>query len=397
MNVDPTRVTVRAALDATPEPAPSPGEGDAELHPVNLFDFEAAARGRLPEMVFGYYASGAHDEITLRENRLAYDRIALRPRVLTDVSRRDLSTTVLGAPVTLPILVAPMAFQRMAHAEGERAVARAAGAAGWGMILSTLSTTPVEEVRSATAAPLWFQLYVFQDRGMTRALVERTEAAGCEALVLTVDTPLLGRRERDVRNRFQLPPEVAIAHTMPGGLQQFPDAPSDSGLAAHAARLLSPALTWADVDWLRSVTRLPVLLKGIVRGDDAVRAVDHGAAGVIVSNHGGRQLDTAVATIRALPEVADALAGRAEVLVDGGVRRGTDVVKALALGARAVLVGRPVLWGLALGGESGVARVLEVLRDEFDLAMALCGCRTVGEVTGDLVWREGREGRGTTN
>jgi 4-hydroxymandelate oxidase len=254
-----------------------------------------------------------------------------------------------------------------------------------GMVLSTLSTVPVEEVRAATAAPLWFQLYVYQDREMTRALVARVEAAGCQALVLTVDTPLLGRRERDVRNRFSLPPDVTIAHAMPGGQQTIPHAPADSGLAVQASRTIDPSLTWDDVAWLRSITRLPLVLKGIVRGDDAARAVERGAAGIVVSNHGGRQLDTTVATIRALPEVVEAVAGRAEVLLDGGVRRGTDVLKALALGARAVLVGRPMLWGLALGGEGGAAQVLRILRDELDLAMALCGCRTIAEITPDLI------------
>lgn len=358
---------------------------DPTLPPINVFDMEEAARDRLPPMVFGYYASGAHDEISLRENHAAYDRIALRPRVLIDVSERDLSTAVLGAKLPAPIIIAPMAFQRMAHPDGELATARAADGMGWGMILSTLSTTTVEEVRAATSAPLWFQLYVFQDRGMTRALVERAEQAGCSALVLTVDTPILGRRERDVRNRFHFPPEVSIAHTMPGGMQTLPELADDSGLAAHAHRMLSSSVSWGDIDWLRSFTKLPVVLKGILRADDAVLAVEHGAAGIIVSNHGGRQLDTAVATIRALPEIADAVSGQVAVLIDGGIRRGTDIIKALALGACAVLVGRPVLWGLALDGERGVTQVLEMLRDELDLAMALCGCRSVGDVSADLV------------
>ncbi|MBC7790156.1 MAG: alpha-hydroxy-acid oxidizing protein [Anaerolineae bacterium] len=352
---------------------------------INLHDMEEAARERLPPMIFGYYASGAHDEITLRENRACYERIALRPRVLTDVSQRDLSTTVLGARVPVPILIAPMAFQRLAHADGELATARAAARGGWGMVLSTLSTTPVEQVRAATSATLWFQLYVFRDREMTRTLVERVESAGCSALVLTVDTPILGRRERDVRNHFHLPADVSIAHTMPGDMQRLPVLEDDSGLAAHAHRMLDPSLTWRDIEWLGSFTRLPILLKGILRADDARLAVEAGAAGIIVSNHGGRQLDTAVATIRALPEIAQAVAGRAEILIDGGVRRGTDIIKAIALGARAVLLGRPVLWGLALEGEKGVTRVMEMLRDELDLAMALCGCRSIEELSADLI------------
>jgi 4-hydroxymandelate oxidase len=362
---------------------------------VSLADLELAARERLEPMVYDYYASGAHDEITLRENRAAFDRLALRPRVLAGVGERALAAEVLGERLAAPMLVAPMAFQRMAHPDGELATARAAAASGTGMVLSTLSTAPVEAVRAAmaeaddgTRAPLWFQLYVFPDRGLSRELVRRAEAAGARALVLTVDTPVLGRRERDVRNRFRLPDGLTIAHAMPDALQTLAAQHADSALAVHAARVINPGLSWADVEWLRSSTTLPILLKGIVRGDDAARAVEHGAAGIIVSNHGGRQLDTAVATIRALPEVAEGAAGRAAILLDGGIRRGTDILKAIALGARAVLIGRPVLWGLAVAGERGVAHVLAHLRAELDLAMALCGCRSLGEVTRDLVWGE---------
>lgn len=352
---------------------------------VNLHDMEAAAAERLPAMTFGYYAGGAGGEITLRENRRAYDDIALRPRVLIDVSRRQLATTVLGTPIAAPMLIAPMAFQGMAHADGEVATARAAQAAGLGMVLSTLASRTIEEVRASTRSPLWYQLYVFQDRGATRALVERVEAAGYGALVLTVDAPLLGRRERDVRSRFQFPAGVPNVHSPAASDAPLSDASPESGLAAHFLHAIDAALTWRDVEWLRGITRLPVVIKGIVRGDDAVRAAEHGAAAVIVSNHGGRQLDTAIATIRALPEVAERAAGRVEVLVDGGIRRGTDIVKALALGARAVLIGRPVLWGLAIDGEAGVARALALLRDELDLAMALCGCPAIADVRRDLI------------
>ena len=360
------------------------------MEPVNVFEFEALARERLSPSAYDYYAGGAADEVTLRANRAAYDRIPLHYRVLVDVSRRELATTVLGQPVALPILVAPTAFHRLATAEGERATARAAGAAGTVMILSTLSTTPVEEVVAAASGPVWFQLYVYRDRQATEGMVRRAEAAGCQALVLTVDAPLLGRRERDVRNRFRLPPGLAVANLLSEGYGEVPPAVAGSGLAAYVAALLDPALSWRDVAWLRSITRLPVLVKGIVRPDDAVRAAEAGAAGVVVSNHGGRQLDTSPATIDVLPEVADALASRGhriEVLMDGGVRRGTDVLKALALGARAVLVGRPILWGLAADGEAGAAQVLSLLRDELDLAMALAGAPTVADITRDLVQR----------
>ncbi len=358
---------------------------DAPLEFVNLAEVEASASERLSLTVLDYYRGGANDEVTLRENRRAFDRLALRPRVLRDVSERSLSTTVLGRHVSTPILIAPTALQRMAHADGERATARAAEQAGTIFTVSTLATTSAEEVRAASQGRMWFQLYVHQDREATRDLVQRVEAVGYEALVLTVDTPILGRRERDVRNRFRLPPGVVIANLIPEGQEVFPQVHAGSGLAVHASHVLDPALSWRDVGWLAATTRLPIIVKGIVRGDDAGRAAAEGVAAIIVSNHGGRQLDTAIATITALPEVAAAVGDRLEVYVDGGVRRGTDVIKAIALGARAVLLGRPVLWGLAVGGEQGVTRVLEILRDELDLAMALCGCRSVDEITRDLV------------
>ncbi len=352
---------------------------------VNLRDVEARAAAKLPRPVFDYYASGACDQVTLGENQAAFARIAVKPRVLVDVSRRDLSTTVLGQPVSFPVLIAPTAFQQLAHPKGEVATARAAAASGTLMVLSTLATCSIEEVAKAAGGPLWFQLYVYKDRGATRALVERAEAAGCTALVLTVDAPVLGRREADIRNRFRLPDGLTLKNLEAAGLDRLPDTTTGSGLAAYFADQLDPALTWRDVEWLRSLTALPLLVKGLLRADDAVRAAESGAAGVIVSNHGGRQLDTVPATITVLPEIADALAERIEVLVDGGIRRGTDVLKALALGASAVLVGRPILWGLAVGGERGVARVLALLRAELDQAMALCGCRSVAEITKDLL------------
>jgi 4-hydroxymandelate oxidase len=310
--------------------------------------------------------------------------MALRYHVLVDVTHRSTKATVLGEEIDLPVLVAPTAFQRLACDDGEIATARAAASSRTIMILSTPSTCTIEDV-GAVAGPKWFQLYVYTDRGLTKALVERAEAAGMKAVVLTVDAPVLGRRERDMRNRFHLPDGIRLANVPSSGSVPRPTAQGESGLATHFASGIDAGLTWRDVDWLRSITRLPVLIKGIVRGDDASRAIDHGAAGIIVSNHGGRQLDTAIASVRALPEVVEAVEGRAEVLLDGGIRRGTDVVKALALGARAVLIGRPIVWGLAAGGESGARRVLGLLRDEVDLAMALCGCPTVGDISRDLV------------
>jgi 4-hydroxymandelate oxidase len=368
----------------------SHGDEETGMEPINIFELEARARERMELQSFDYYASGAHDEVTLRANRAAFERLAIAYRVLVDVSRRDLATTVLGMPVSLPMLVAPTAFHCLATPEGEVATARAAGAAGTVMILSTLSTRPIEAVVAAASGPVWFQLYVYRDRGATEALVRRAEAAGCRALVLTVDAPLLGRRERDVRNRFRLPPGLSVANMLPEGYGDLPPVAADSGLAAYVATLLDPSISWKDVAWLRSITALPVVVKGIVRPDDALRAAEVGAAGIVVSNHGGRQLDTAPATIDVLPEIADALAAHGhaiELLLDGGVRRGTDVLKALALGARAVLLGRAVLWGLAADGEAGAAYMLRLLRDELDLAMALAGAPTVQEITRDLVRR----------
>jgi 4-hydroxymandelate oxidase len=332
---------------------------------ISLFDVESAARAALPGPAWDYYASGAEDEVTLRGNRAAFERISLHYRVL----------------------VAPTAFHRMTHPDSELATARAASAIGTTMILSTLSTTAVEDVATVSESPLWFQLYVYKDRGATRSLVERVESAGCRALVLTVDAPVLGRRERDMRNQFQLPEGLRVENLTAAGLGELPAPAGESGLAAYFATLLDAGLTWRDLEWLRSITKLPVLVKGIVRPDDAARAVDHGAAAVIVSNHGGRQLDTSPATIDVLEPIVRAVAGRAEVLLDGGVRRGTDVLKALALGARAVLVGRPILWGLAVGGEAGVREVLEILRTEIDRDLALLGCASVADVTRDLVDR----------
>jgi 4-hydroxymandelate oxidase len=352
---------------------------------LNLMELERVAQERLGPMAWAYYASGADDELTLQRNRDAYEQIALHYRVLVDVSRRDLSTTVLGQPISMPVLVAPTAFHRLAHEDAELASVRGAGDTKTVFILSTLSNTRVEDVVAAASGPVWFQLYVYKDRAVTEALLRRVEAAGVQAIVLTVDAPLLGRRERDVRNRFILPEGLTLANVS-AGLETLPKV-ADSGLAAYFASLLDASLAWKDLSWLRSLTSLPIVLKGIVRPDDARRALDSGVSAIVVSNHGGRQLDTSPATIDVLASIADALQGQrdVEIYVDGGVRRGTDVIKALALGARAVLVGRPVLWGLAAAGREGVAAALDVLRRELDLALALCGCPALSAITRDLV------------
>jgi 4-hydroxymandelate oxidase len=348
--------------------------------PLNLLDLEGLARDELPHSAYDYYAGGSDDELTLAENRAAWSRLKLRYRVLRDVSRRELSVDLLGSRSSLPVVLAPTAFHRMAHPDGELATVRAAGRAGVTMILSTLANTAMEEVLANASAPVWFQLYVYRDREATRDLVRRAEEAGCAAIVLTVDAQVWGRRERDVRNGFGLPDGLTVANLGGRGMGELPPQSAGSGLAAYVTSLFDPALSWKDVDWLCSTSRLPVVLKGIVHPDDAREAVRHGAAGLVVSNHGGRQLDGAPATAEALPEVVAAVDGQAEVLVDGGIRRGTDVVRALALGARAAGIGRPVLWGLAWDGESGVVETLEMLRREIDLALALCGCDSASEV-----------------
>jgi 4-hydroxymandelate oxidase len=351
---------------------------------LNLHELEQLARERLSSMAYDYYASGADDERTLRENVAAWSQYALAHRVLVDVSSRDAATSVLGMDVSMPILVAPTAFHKLACPEGELATARAAARAGTVMILSSLSNTRVEDVCGA-ADCVWFQLYVYRDRGATAALVARAEAAGARALVLTVDAPVFGRRERDVRNRFHLPPGLRVENMSASGHGDIGYREGESGLSAYIAEKLDPSLAWKDVAWLRSLTKLPVVLKGLVRPDDARRAVDHGAHGIVVSNHGGRQLDSSPASASVLGAISDAVAGRLDVLVDGGVRRGTDVLKALCLGARAVLVGRPILWGLAVAGEAGALGVLEAMGRELDQAMLLAGCPRVADATRDLL------------
>lgn len=354
------------------------------MPPLTIDEYEAVARERMERAAYDYYAGGAGDEVTLAANRAAFDRIRLRPRVLVDVSTIDTGTTVLGQQLDFPVMLAPTAFNRLAHPDGELAAARAARASGTLMIGSTLSTCAIEEVSGACGGGLWFQVYVYKDRALTRDLVARAEACGCRALVLTVDTPRLGLRRRDVRNRFVLPEGISMKN-FEAALTDAARWGAHSSFAAYVHDLFDATLTWSAVEWLRAQTRLPVLLKGILTADDAERAIEAGVSGVIVSNHGGRQLDGAVASIDALPEVADAVAGRAEVLMDGGIRRGTDVLKALALGARAVCIGRPYLWALAAAGEEGVRDVLHLLREELALAMALAGRPTITSIDRALV------------
>jgi 4-hydroxymandelate oxidase len=358
----------------------------AEPWPLNVFDVERWALAKLPRDAADYFAGGAEDEVTLRANRAALEAVTLRPRVLVDVGALDTRVTVLGTEAAFPVLVAPTGFQQLAHLEGERAMARGTAAAGTVMVVSTYATVDLEQVQRAGDGPKWFQLYVHRDRGLTRSLVERATEAGYRALVVTADVPVLGRRERDLRNQFLLPTNMRAANFPALDSMELHDAAArESALEHFHAGIREPSFTWKDLDWLASLTSLPLVLKGVLRGDDTRRALDRGVRGLIVSNHGGRQLDGAVPTIRALPEVVAAVDGAAEVLMDGGIRRGVDVVRALALGARAVLIGRPAVYGLAWNGARGVQAVLELLRTELETAMALCGAPSVSEVTRDLV------------
>jgi len=353
-----------------------------ESKPINIADYERIAAERLDAGPLAYFGGGAGDEFTMRENVAAYRRWALRPRVLVDVEETTTATTVLGREVSMPILVAPVAVQALAHPDGEAGMARAAAGAGTIMSLSTIaSARPAEVAAAAPGGRRWFQLYCFRDRGVTDALVAEAVDSGFEAIVVTVDAPRGGKRERDLRTGFQIPTGIGVpsVEAAVGGGARL-------GIA-EVFQLVDPSLSWPDIERLAAGTEVPVLVKGVLRGDDAELAVEHGAAGVVVSNHGGRQLDGAIATIEALPEVAEAVGGRCEIIIDGGVRRGEDVLVALALGATAVQVGRAALWGLAADGEAGARRVLELLREELDVGLALLGCRSPAEVTRDRVRR----------
>ncbi|MER7046593.1 alpha-hydroxy acid oxidase [Streptomyces jumonjinensis] len=337
-----------------------------------LADFERAAAAVLPPDVRDFIAGGSGGEITLDANRAALDRVFLLPRILRDVTEVSTRTRLLGTPAALPIAVAPIAYHRLVHPDGEIATARAARAAGAPFTASTLSSVPIEEI-TAVGGTVWFQLYWLRDTARTLDLVRRAEDAGCSAIVLTVDVPWMGRRLRDVRNRFTLPGHVRAANVETGAAAHERSA-NASALAVHTSRTFSSALTWSSVAALRKLTGLPLVLKGVLAPEDALRAAEFGVDAVVVSNHGGRQLDGAVPSVDALPEVARAVSGSCEVLLDSGIRSGPDVLRALALGASGVLVGRPLLWGLAADGEAGAARVLELLAEELRDALGLAGC-----------------------
>ncbi len=340
------------------------------MEPLNVFEYEVLAQERMDPACWDFYAGGSDDEITLRASLADFARIRLRPRMLVDVTQCDTSTNVLGLPMRTPILIAPTSMHCLAHPEGECATARGARAADTLMIVSSSATCSLEEIAQVARGPLWFQLYIFGSLEIAARLVRRAEEAGYQAIVLTVDLPVMGNRERSKRHGVHMPPPPLVEANF-------------VGIAQESLKIVP--VTWETVNWLRSITSLPILLKGILTAEDARLSLEHGVSGIVVSNHGGRQLDGAVTSIEALPEVVEAVAGRCEVYLDGGIRRGTDILKALALGARAVLVGRPILWGLVVDGASGVQQVLSILHTELERAMKLAGCPTIASINRALV------------
>jgi len=344
--------------------------------PVNIFEYEALAKERLPQAEYDFIAGGATDEITLRRTRAVFDAIMLRPRMLVDISQRDLSTTVLGQRIEFPIMVDPAGAHGRAHPDAELATVKAAGALGTVMILSSGSTYTLEEVAKAATGPIWFQQYLYTDRGLTKLMAERAQAVGYRALCLTLDSTVRAKRERNIRHNYSNPPSPNYA-----GLEVQEMSWSTSSDAPRGVnRLIDRSATWPYLDWLAANTPLPLVVKGIMTAEDGRQCVEHGVRGVIVSNHGARQLDTTFASVEVLPEVVEAVDRRIEVYLDGGIRRGTDVLKALALGARAVLIGRPLFWGLAVDGEAGLRAVLQMLRDELEMAMCMCGRPTIESI-----------------
>ena len=335
---------------------------------INLFDFEKMAEGKMTKMAYEYVASGAADEFTVRWNRQAFDALKINPSVLNDVSKLDTTVTLFGQKLAYPILIAPSAFHKIMHPEGELATAKGAGKAKAIYVVSSFTTTPLEEIKKVASEPLWFQLYVRDDKEFTKNLVQKAEALGCRALCITVDTPVTGARNRQARVSFKLPDGINAPYMNGAPTQKMP-------------------ITWKEMEWLISFAKVPVLLKGILNPDDAEKAIKIGASGIIVSNHSGRNLDTVPATIEVLPRIVERVNKRIPILMDGGIRRGTDVLKAIALGANAVLVGKPICFGLASGGAEGVTKTLEILRAEFEMAMALTGRATIASIDQSLIWK----------
>lgn len=356
-----------------------------DVRPLRVDEYADLARSVLPGEVWGYVRGGSGTEWTLAENRAAFTRVALRPRVLVDVRRCDPSTVLFGEEFSAPIGVAPMAYHRLVHPDGEVATALAAAEGGGPFVVSIFATRLLADITRHASVPVWLQLYWLRNREILTDLIGRAQDAGVRALVLTVDTPKVGRRHTDIRNSFTLPEGVTAVNLDPAAMATAHAGGVGSAIERHSVERFDRTITWADLAWLRERTTLPLLLKGILTAEDAVLAVGHGVDGIVVSNHGGRQLDGAPAAITALPDVVDAVAGRVPVLLDGGVRTGTDVFRALALGAGAVLIGRPVLWGLAAGGAEGAGAVLRLLRDELLDCMTLAGRPTIGSIDASAV------------
>ena len=378
-------------------------KGMASLHSVD--DVRRFAKKRLPKMIYDFVYGGANDELTLAANRNDFSAITFRPQMLTDVTRRDLRTTVVGQELEFPVMVSPAGLLRMAHTEGELAVARAVGKAGVVFVVSTAASYSMEEIARAATGPLWFQLYLWRDQDIMKSLVNRAKQTGYQALVVTVDVQMVGKRERDLRNGLSIPPKISFRSALdavrhPSWLLDFVKGPpvafrNFSGIAegddtlSHSAfinqQLINPSANWNDLKWVRDLWKGPLLIKGIITPEDAVKAVEYGVDGIIVSNHGGRQLDGLPSAIRAMVDVVEAVGNRTEVILDGGIRRGADVVKAYALGARAVMAGRSWIWGLAAAGQEGVARVHEILSQEINQTLALLGRTQLSEIDESVV------------
>jgi 4-hydroxymandelate oxidase len=352
---------------------------------LNVWDFKKIAQQRLSQASWDFITGAAGDEITMRWNREAYDRIRLEPNVLVDVSGVDTRTRLFGQEIPFPILVSPSGGHSRSHPDGELATARGAGQAQAIMAVSTLSSKPIEELAQVATQSLWFQLYMIRDRGLTREIVERAEAAGCKAICITVDTPVTGARNREQRAGRRRRQGSGAPRALPPHLTGYKRPESVEGPIFSST--LDPTITWKEINWVRSFARVPVLIKGVLNPADAQRAVQEGISGIIVSNHGGRNLDTVPATIDALPRIADQVAGRFPILIDSGIRRGTDILKAVALGANAVMIGRPTLYGLASAGPEGVSRVIEILRRELEMAMALTGRTTLSQIDRSVLWQ----------
>jgi len=351
---------------------------------LDIKGYEEYAKKKLPENITAFFSRGAGDEITLEDNSSAFDRIKFLPRVLKNVEKRSLSTTLLKQVIDFPLVIAPMAFQKLAHSDGEIATAKAAKEHNIIMVVSTCSTCSFEEIKAHTSASPLFQLYIYKDREITKSLIQLAELSGFVGIVLTVDAPIYGKRVKEIHHPITLSPDFDIKNLQKAGLN-LKDIPANE-LLDYISSLLDPTISWNDIDWLRSITSLPIILKGIMNPKDIRIAIEHNVDAVVVSNHGGRQLDTTLSSVDALKLLRDTIDGNMEIILDGGIRKGIDILKALALGAKAVMVGRPILWGLSTNGEEGVKRVLNILKSELDIAMALCGYTSINQISEEVLF-----------